>query len=514
LERRALIKHQRLLAAIALLMLLAAVGLYIASLEPAGHKIVLSVDSIRNMRTVSGTYRSINKWKTIEKTRFEGVPVRSLLEWSGAGSASSVRIIASDGYFWPPVGEKLKIDGFARKSPEGLLPIIAFKMKGKSLDPEPDGTGPVRYVAPQYSKNETNKPSWVSNVRVIEVSPMPDDVKSPDPAKVPENEVWLVGDVGAALPGAGIAACVLGGLGVALLLAVLVSFLFRRRGQGKGAAPVAVLVLLALAGALLSPLGLPGRACAGSKVFSLDQLKAMQSFSGHYTFLKQLEPYTYYEADYKGVALATLLEQAMRLEAGASKIVVRSTDGYEVALSLEEARATYPNNLKAIIAYEKDGKPLQGGSDGEGPLRLIVPQNQPGKKDAGGDPNTPRCARMVYSMEVAPVPAGTRAPSKSSVSEGSFAVYGAVAEPPAAPAPTPEPQRPAEQPSQQQAAPGAEPQAQGQATRQLDPAVSAVYGAFGGDGKFQKFWGGVVFTTFLPRTVRHNLLFLFTGASK
>jgi hypothetical protein len=201
---------------------------------------------------------------------------------------------------------------------------------------------------------------------------------------------------------------------------------------------VAVLLVLMLAVGVCA-IAAPSGSAAASVTFSMADLKAMPASAGHYTFLKQLEPYTYYEGDYKGVALSTLLDQALRVDAGASQLVFKAGDGYSVTLSLDEARATYPNGLKCIVAYEKDnGKALAGE---EGPLRLIVPQTHPGKRDQGGDANTPKCERMLASMEVAPVPSGVQVPSPSSVPSGSLAVYGSVSRPPApAPAPTPVPQ--------------------------------------------------------------------------
>jgi hypothetical protein len=102
---------------------------------------------------------------------------------------------------------------------------------------------------------------------------------------------------------------------------------------------------------------------------------------------------------------------------------VLARDGYAVSLTLSQVQATYPGGLKAIIAYQKGGSPLTGD---EGGLRLIVPQSTPGKKDQGGDANTPLCARMIYAVEVVPVPVGEQPPSAGEVPEGSLAVYGAV----------------------------------------------------------------------------------------
>ena len=498
------VRHLRLLLVIAILLLLVSVGLFVTSLGGAG-KVVLTVGSIKGMQSAKGTYRSINRFKTIQNTRYEGVPAGELLSSVGAGSGNnSVKIIASDGYFWPPVGKKLTVGQLTRKNKQGLSPILAYGMDGKALDPEPDGTGPVRYVAPQYQATDMNKPSWVSNVSVIEVRPFPKGVKAPDPKKVPTGQVWIVGDVGNGLPGGRIAAYVAGGLGLALLLLVIAMFYVQhRRRLGDTATmppvpPVAMLIALILMAGLVLPLSIPERSMAAtSKVFSMAELKAMPSFSGHYTFLKQLSPYTYYEADYKGVPLSTLLEQSLALDAGASAVKVKARDGYDVSLTIDQVRATYPNGLKAIIAYEKSGQAL---SSDEGPLRLIVPQNHPGKRDAGGDANTPNCERMVCSVEVSQVPSGMQAPTTASIPDGSCAVYGAVSEPATAPqpapAPAPQPVAPtqAQQPAAQPAtAPASQPQAQPAAD-----VKSQVVAALGGPGHLAAYGGALPLTLVLP----------------
>jgi len=469
------------------------------------------------MPSIKGTYRSINRWKTIEKTGYAGVPASELLSACGAGSASSgVKIIAADGYFWPPVGQKLTMAQLAKKNAQGLAPIFAYEMGGKALDPEPDGTGPIRYVAPQYRTTDMNKPSWVSNVRLIEVRPFPRGFKSPDPKKVPTGQVWLVGDVGNGVPGGRIGGYIAGGLGLALLLLVLVMYAVKRgrRGDAEKAAmpPTAVLIALILVAGLVLPLSMPGRsAAATSKVFSMAELKAMPAFSGHYTFLKQLPPYTYYEADYKGVPLATVLEQSMTLDAGATGIKVKARDGYDVSLTLDQVRATYPNGLKAIVAYEKSGQPL---SADEGPLRLIVPQNHPGTRDSGGDANTPNCERMVCSLEVDPVPSGVKGPAVSSVPDGSLAVYGAVSVPAPAPtpAPVPTPQHatptPAAQPAAQPAsAPASQPQAQPAADIKTQ-----VVAAIGGPGGIAVYGGSLPLTLVLPAPLRGAVCWLLRTA--
>jgi DMSO/TMAO reductase YedYZ molybdopterin-dependent catalytic subunit len=506
------VRHLRLLLVISILLLLVSVGLFVTSLGGAG-KVVLSVGLLKGMQPFKGTYRSINRWKTIENTSFQGVPTGELLRACGAGSASSsVKIIASDGYFWPAVGKTLTVAQLSRKNKEGLPHILAYDLKGKALDPEPDGTGPVRYVAPQYRTTDMNKPSWVSNVRVIEVRPFPKGFKAPDPKKVPIDQVWVVGDVGNGLPGGRKGGYIAGGLGLALLLLVIGMYYVERRrrvdaSEKPAVPPVAVLLALALVAGLVLPLSLPARSVAAtSKVFSLAELKAMPAFAGHFTFLKQLPPYTYYEADYKGVPISTLLEQQMRLDPGASGVKVKARDGYDVTLTIDQVRATYPNGLKAIIAYEKSGRPL---SDDEGPLRLIVPQNHPGSRDSGGDPNTPNCERMACSIEVSPVPAGVQAPATSSIPSGSLAVYGAGSESAPTPQPAPAPQPAIPTPAPQPAAqPASSPASQPQAQLAADMKAQVV-AALNSPARVATYGGSLPFTLVLPAPLRGAMSWLF-----
>ena len=66
-------------------------------------------------------------------------------------------------------------------------------MNGAALEPEPSGSGPLRLVMPQYAETDVNKPSWVSNVRLIEVGPLERGASQPDAASVPLDQVWLYG---------------------------------------------------------------------------------------------------------------------------------------------------------------------------------------------------------------------------------------------------------------------------------------------------------------------------------
>lgn len=494
----------RLLIVISIALLVSAAVLLTLGLTLKSDRVVLTAEQVRSMPKTSGSFRSINNWATVETFEFDGVRLTEFLARCGVkGASQTVKVIAPDGYFWPKVGTTLSVEELARENAIGLVPMIAYREKGHDLDAEPDGTGPLRYVAPQYKESDVNKPSWVSNLRLIEVGPLPKGYKKLDAKKVPSDQIWVYGNVSSQGPIALWIPVLVGCAGLVLLVVALID---RRSGRtaadrlaksaDDGAGPgTQTLVVLLVAVLSLGACCMTARpsAAATSVTFTLTELKSMPSFSGHYSFLKQLEPYTYYEEDYKGVALDTILDQVLRVDAGASQIVFKAKDGYAVTLSLDEARATYPNNLKAIVAYEKDsGKAL---SDDEGPIRLIVPQQKPGKRDQGGDANTPKCERMLATMEVSPVPSGVQAISPGSVTPGSLGVFGSVSPAPApAPAPTPAPQPAsnAETPAQPQAAPQA-------AATQGAWNHEAVVALFGGSCGFARLLCGAAVSAFLPR---------------
>jgi DMSO/TMAO reductase YedYZ molybdopterin-dependent catalytic subunit len=359
----------------------------------------------------------------------------------------------------------LTLDDLKNPNESGLYPLLAYEMNGVVLEAEPDGSGPLRLVMPQYSEDEVNKPSWVSNVRLIEVGPLREGYEAPDPAQVPVDEIWLYGDVAATYRYPLFVPLLVLVAGVLFLLAAA-ALAIKGRGEGgggKAAAAVLLAAVLACSGLLaLAAASTPCSAGPGGRVFSLAELKSMPAFSGHYTFLKSQEPYTYYEDDYTGVPLSYIIEEEMDLLPGASEVVVRARDNYSKTLSLSQIRAVYPGGLKVIIAYERNGVPLTGDESG---LRLVVPQTVPGTREQGGDANTPLCVRMVYALEVLPLPAGEQVPAATSVPVGSLAVYGSVSEPaPTPPAPEPQPEPPpADTPAEAEPGAGEEEQAQPEA---------------------------------------------------
>lgn len=161
---------------------------------------------------------------------------------------------------------------------------------------------------------------------------------------------------------------------------------------------------------------------------SVDDLRALPPFTGNFSFLKNGAPHPFFEAQYTGVPLETVLNGKLKLQAGASEVVVRGLDGYPVQLKLDQINRQYPNNLKVILAYARYGVPL---IDDEGPIRLVVPQSTPGTFESGGDLNMMKCVKQVRTIEVMPAASGAIAPG--AVDGNSVVIYGAVEQPAAAP---------------------------------------------------------------------------------
>ncbi|MDI6871411.1 MAG: hypothetical protein QME79_08660 [Bacillota bacterium] len=167
----------------------------------------------------------------------------------------------------------------------------------------------------------------------------------------------------------------------------------------------------------------------------------------------------------------------------AASVSVFSADGFATDFSLEEARRTYPpglfyaslpwvaypaglryrageaiaGQLRMLVAYEREGKPLDPGRlkregnrwvlDGEGPYRLVIPQAVPGPPDRPStapdkdsqpypfdeqaDHNAGRSVRTVVAIRVNPLPPGTgdfdwREGGWNLADSGRIVVYGAL----------------------------------------------------------------------------------------
>ncbi|MBD3184589.1 hypothetical protein GF312_20075 [Candidatus Poribacteria bacterium] len=216
-----------------------------------------------------------------------------------------------------------------------------------------------------------------------------------------------------------------------------------------------------------SEMSQPGQQVATLKIVTLDELKAMPSHSQFMlsnTTKQQFDDYV----TYKGVKIKDLLDSQGIDLSGATGITIIAPDGYMKSLPIEYVDkkfpqplfysgldvdtqgpdcgfVIYPEDMPAglvdgepisgehylIMAYEKDGIPLDtsyleassGRINGEGPLRIVVPQTDPGQPDRGlkyspsgcddgydfnedADHNAGAMVRGVIAIRIDPMPAG------------------------------------------------------------------------------------------------------------
>ncbi|MCU0691688.1 MAG: hypothetical protein MUF54_09825 [Polyangiaceae bacterium] len=217
------------------------------------------------------------------------------------------------------------------------------------------------------------------------------------------------------------------------------------------------------------PASKPGQPAAPSRLFAVDELKAMGAHSEFMLANSHKQQYDNY-ATYVGVKVVDLLAAAGvdPSDAAIEGITVIAPDGYLKDFPAEQIRKAfpaglfyagldsatlgpdcgfvqYPDSLPAgvtdgapipgepwlLLAYERDGLPLDpsnldvtsGKINGEGPLRIIVPQSSPDRPDRGSqysptncndghdydsskDHNAGAMVRGVIAVRVNPLPAG------------------------------------------------------------------------------------------------------------
>lgn len=236
--------------------------------------------------------------------------------------------------------------------------------------------------------------------------------------------------------------------------------------DGDGATNAAEIADLKYPG---DPASKPGQVTAPVRAFSWEQLTAMDKHAQFMLSNSTKQQYDTY-ATYAGVKLLDLLVAAGvdPNDAAITGLTVIAPDGYmtDVGMSAIKAAAPaglfyggldtatlgtecgfveYPDVLPAgvsggaalpdepwtLLAWERDGgimdasvlDPVSGKIDGEGPLRLVVPQVTPGKPDRGSkyspttcndgydfdeaaDHNAGFMVRGVVAIRVNPLPAG------------------------------------------------------------------------------------------------------------
>jgi len=216
-----------------------------------------------------------------------------------------------------------------------------------------------------------------------------------------------------------------------------------------------------------SELSRPGQAVAPMIAISLEELKALPSHSQLMLVNTTQQKFDDY-ATYKGVKIADVLDALDINRDGATGITVIAPDGYLKSLPIDYVDELFPRppffpgldekslgpdcglvNYPAsippglsigdpipgeqslMLGYERNGLPLDcarldaaaGKMMGEGPLRMVVPQEKPGKPDRGSrysptdcgdgldfnedaDHNAGAMVRGVIAIRIDPMPAG------------------------------------------------------------------------------------------------------------
>lgn len=211
----------------------------------------------------------------------------------------------------------------------------------------------------------------------------------------------------------------------------------------------------------------PGQQVAPVKIVSLDELKAMPSHSEFLLANASKQQFDTY-ASYKGVKIQDLLTALGVDPTQVTGITVIAPDGFTKDFYAENITGPYPQAIYTsgldvatlgstcgfveypavipagltdgatipdeqwlILAYERDGAPMEasyldpaaGKINGEGPLRIIVPQSTPGSPDRGStyspttcndgydykgskDHNAGSMVRGVMAIRINPMPAG------------------------------------------------------------------------------------------------------------
>ena len=92
---------------------------------------------------------------------------------------------------------------------------------------------------------------------------------------------------------------------------------------------------------------------------------------------------------YRGVSLSYIMEHYSGNDTGIVR--VEAVDYYSYRLDADDAR----NEDSIMLAYEKDGKRMKTKQKGgEGPVRLIIPQN------IAGEYNAQHCVKFVYRVDL------------------------------------------------------------------------------------------------------------------
>lgn len=138
-----------------------------------------------------------------------------------------------------------------------------------------------------------------------------------------------------------------------------------------------------------------GNGSKNQRTITVGELETLQNYiiTDRYCLAKSASEK--YEDTYRGIDLYEYLRKEIGLQANAATIKITAEDGTQKSFGIEEiSKGNYINeisgqsNLKVMLAYGKNGKPLVPTTDSEGyvseaknsggPLRLIVGQTQAG----------------------------------------------------------------------------------------------------------------------------------------
>jgi DMSO/TMAO reductase YedYZ molybdopterin-dependent catalytic subunit len=151
-----------------------------------------TVDSLKSIKSYSGTYKWLNSFPTHSQSKLVGIPLPYFLQKPVGLLAGSTNVTA--------VG----VDGFSvtftmnqasMTYPDGNQMLIAWNENGADLKPTPvPGGGPLKIARPQTSVSDVNKSEWVSNLRVLRVDPSPTGDAGPAGPAVPADRLIVCGN--------------------------------------------------------------------------------------------------------------------------------------------------------------------------------------------------------------------------------------------------------------------------------------------------------------------------------